>query len=216
MIKPDQYQTYRESLLAGERRDCARIVQNLLEINTDPMEIYIELFQRSLYEVGELWESNRISVATEHIATAITESLMTMLHPRVFATPRKPFRAIISCGANEYHQVGAKIVADTFELYGWRTTFLGANTPSETLLDAVQRQRPSVVGLSLSIYFNLAGFLDLAGELRTSHPDLSLVAGGQAFRHGGRDAIAALGCFLVQDIRDLPRHLHTWERGHAA
>jgi methanogenic corrinoid protein MtbC1 len=216
MIASDQYQRYQDALLAGERQDCARIVQNLLASDTPLVEIYTELFQRSLYEVGKLWEGNRISVAVEHMATAITESLLVLLYPRVFAAPRKPNRAVISCGVNEYHQVGAKIVADTFEMHGWRTTFLGANTPADALLDTVQRERPNLVGLSLSIYFNLPGFLGLARELRKRHPGLILVAGGQAFRHGGHETLPPLGCHLVQDILDLPRRLPEWEKGHAA
>lgn len=39
--------------------------------------MYQDLVQRSLYEVGELWERGHVSVATEHLATAITESLLT-------------------------------------------------------------------------------------------------------------------------------------------
>lgn len=30
----------------------------------------------ALYELGRLWEQNKISVATEHLATAITEEIL--------------------------------------------------------------------------------------------------------------------------------------------
>ena len=38
--------------------------------------IYEKLFKISLYKIGELWEYNKISVATEHLASAIVESIL--------------------------------------------------------------------------------------------------------------------------------------------
>ena len=92
---------------------------------------YNNLFQKSLYRVGELWESNRISVAKEHLATAITEGLLNLVYPKLFEPEqyRKGRTILISCTANEFHQIGGKMVADVCELNGWDSHFLGANTP---------------------------------------------------------------------------------------
>ncbi len=91
--------------------------------------LYMDLFQRSLYAVGELWELNKISVAREHLATAITESLLNLVYPRLFENTPTGKKVVVSCAANELHQIGGKIVADFFELNGWESHFLGANTP---------------------------------------------------------------------------------------
>jgi methanogenic corrinoid protein MtbC1 len=73
MINEATYTGYKKTLLAGDRFNCKDIVQTLLDNKIDIKELYTDLFQRSMYEVGELWENNRISVANEHLATAITE-----------------------------------------------------------------------------------------------------------------------------------------------
>lgn len=42
--------------------------------------LYENIIKKSLYEVGELWESNKITVATEHLASAIVEAILNELY----------------------------------------------------------------------------------------------------------------------------------------
>jgi methanogenic corrinoid protein MtbC1 len=145
-----------------------------------------------MYEIGELWENNRITVANEHLATSVTESLLNLVYPSVFATERIGKKAVISCSANEFHQVGGKIVADIFELNGWDGHFLGANTPAEDMAQFIDDVQPDVVGLSLSIMSNMDYLKRSIEVLRVNFPDMDLLVGGQAFRWGGADVIRQL------------------------
>ena len=179
------YERYLSALLEGERERCAAVVNELHAGHLPLRTLYVDLFQRSLYRVGELWEHNRISVATEHLATAITERLITLVQPQLFSGPRRERSIVVACVADEYHQLGGRMAADLFELHGWRGYFLGANTPHESLLKMIAQRQPALVGLSLSISFNLPSLLAALDALRGSFPDLPVIVGGQAFRWGG-------------------------------
>ncbi len=183
------YQNYFSYLIKGEKNRCKQIVEELSLKNTAVERIYTDLFQRSLYQVGEYWELNRISVATEHMATAITENMMIQLQPRLFATERTGKKAVVACVANEYHQVGAKMIADVFEMNGWDGYFIGANTPTEELIRFLETQQPDMIGLSLSLYFNLQELKTALEQIRNKLPDTPVVVGGQAFRWGGTEII---------------------------
>lgn len=188
MITEELYQSYLTALLKGDYRQCEGIVTQVLDQEMDLVILYTDLFQRSLYEVGELWERNRISVAVEHLATAISERLLAIVYPRVlFRLKRRETarKVVVSCSVNEYHQVGARMVADLMDLNGWNVHFLGANTPVEDLLEMIQKNRPDLLGLSLSIYFNLTNLHKMIQAVRLSYPQLDMIVGGQAFRHGG-------------------------------
>jgi methanogenic corrinoid protein MtbC1 len=189
MIEERLYQDFLKALLAGKRQPCRDMVQALLDAQIELKTLFTDLFQRSMYEVGELWENNQITVANEHLATSITESLLNLAYPALFAVDRCGKKAVISCSANEYHQVGGKMVADIFELNGWDGHFLGANLPHEELARFIQDVEPDVVGLSLSIIGNLDHLTRGIEVLRTDFPNLDLLIGGQAFRWGGIDAI---------------------------
>lgn len=194
MIDECLYQNYFIALLAGKRSECHDIVQNLLDAKIDIKVLYSDLFQRSMYSVGELWENNRITVANEHLATSITESLLNLAYPFVFATERTGRKAVISCSANEFHQVGGKMVADVFELNGWDGHFLGANSPAEDMARFIQDIQPDVIGLSLAILTNIDQLKRSIEVVRADFPRMDLLVGGQAFRWGGIDMIRQYSC----------------------
>jgi methanogenic corrinoid protein MtbC1 len=204
MITQQLYEVYLDHLLSGDRSACAGIVQELLDQNTDIKELYLQLFQRSLYQVGELWERDRISVAREHLATAITEGLMSLFYPRLFTAGRSDKRAVISCAANEYHQVGGKMVADIFEMNGWEGYFLGANTPVDQLVRFVDDTQPELVGLSLSVQANFPALKAGMDAIRAEFPKVDIVFGGQAFQQNGGQTIGDLpGASYIASLSEL-------------
>jgi methanogenic corrinoid protein MtbC1 len=159
-----------------------------------------------MYRVGELWENNRITVANEHLSTSITESLLNLCYPSIFAKERVGKKVVISCAANEFHQIGGKIVADIFELNGWDGYFLGANSPFEDTARFIHEFRPEVVGFSLSILSNLDHLKRGIEAFRSDFPNLDLIIGGQAFRWGGIDTIKQYaGTEYIQSLDDLEK-----------
>ncbi|MFP4474150.1 MAG: B12-binding domain-containing protein [Desulfatibacillaceae bacterium] len=190
MISKELYDDYLNALLAGDRGVCLSHVQSLLDRDEAVGVIYKDLIHRSMYEVGALWERNRIPVSVEHMATAITESLLPLVYPRVFSTPRIGKKAVVSCIANEYHQLGAKIVADSLELLGWDAYFLGANTPARDLLSLIEVKQPDLLGLSVAVYFSVPNLVRAVETVRDAFPELPVFVGGQAFRWGGLESVA--------------------------
>jgi methanogenic corrinoid protein MtbC1 len=183
------YNAYLAALLAGDRAGCTAIVQELNNADIPLKDLYLNLFQRSLYRTGELWEHHKVSVSVEHLATAITERLLTLVEPKIFSGQYRDQSVIVACVADEYHQLGARMVADLFELHGWRGYFLGANTPVQDLLTMIEQKNPALIALSLSIYSNLPALIKALDAVRAKYPDLPVLVGGQAFRWGGTDLL---------------------------
>lgn len=191
VISESTYEQYLAGLLTGDRPCCIDIVQERCSMGAELKDLYLNLFQRSLYQVGELWEQHRISVAVEHLATAITERVMMISQPLVFSGSVRDRSIIVGSVEDEYHQLGGRMVADLAELHGWRGHFLGANTPIEGLLKMIDEQKPDVLGLSLSVYFNLPALLKTLDAVSGSFAGLPVLVGGQAFcsRWGGTTAL---------------------------
>lgn len=212
-LTEENYRRYLAGLLAGDRATCAAIVDGWLEMERPLRELYKGVFQRSLYEVGELWERGRITVADEHLATAMTESMISRVYPVLFKAPHVGRSAVVSCVANEYHQIGGKMVADTFELNGWDSYYLGANTPVGGLLELVKKKSPDVVALSAAVYCGLDTLMNALDALKTNVPNVTVWVGGQAFRWGGTDQLAAFpGVSLVESLADMESRLAAWGR----
>lgn len=207
LAQEDLYRLYVAGLLANDRAQCQKIFEEWLAVAPDLSLLYENLVCRSLYEVGERWEQGHISVATEHLATAISESLLNLTYSRLFATPRNGRVAVVACVANEYHQIGGKMVADIFELHGWRGYFLGANTPLADLKTLLAEKRPDVLALSLALPANLDRLTHAATEVHAAFPALPIVVGGQAFRWLERAQVEHLpGVHCLKNLGEL----ETW------
>ncbi len=185
------YRNYTDQLLAGNKDYCLKIVNKLVQENYSLRDIYEHLFQKSLYEIGALWESNAISVAKEHLTSSITAMIMNSLYPTIFKNEKIGKKAVISCVVNEFHQIGGQMVADIFELYGWHTYFLEANTPSSVLYKLIDETNPDIVGLSVTLSDNISELINISKYISNTYPDLSVIIGGQAFAHIGKESFDA-------------------------
>jgi len=120
---------YIDALLQGDRQSASKMILESAGQGTDIKEIYLNVFQRSQREIGRLWQTNQISVAQEHYCTVATQMVMSQLYPYIFASEKNGRRMVATCVGGELHEIGARMVADFFEIDGWETYFLGANTP---------------------------------------------------------------------------------------
>ncbi len=200
-IPAEIYRGYLSSLLVGDRAACAQVVNQALSQGTPIRRVHLDLFQASLYEVGERWATNQISVATEHLATAVTEGLLNELYSRLPSLERVGKTVLVAGLQPELHQVGGKLVADTFEMHGWDSRYLGANVPADELRRLVRELQPDLVALSLVIYFNLPGLRVAIDELRREFPLLPIVVGGYGLRAGGAEFLEQ--CPGVQCVSSL-------------
>jgi methanogenic corrinoid protein MtbC1 len=196
------------NLLLGNRGNCSLIAREYLSKNPNYIEFYELVIKVSLYEVGRLWETNQIGVVTEHLATAITEGILNENFEELISSKRVKRKVIVTCAENEQHQVGAKMVADTFEMAGWDSYFVGASVPASELFRYIDQINPDLIAISLSIYFNLAKLIRLTEKIRTDYPDLTIIIGGQAFRHLPCEITSKLGnAVLFIDLFQLETYL---------
>jgi methanogenic corrinoid protein MtbC1 len=175
---------YLRSILIGARADSVRIVEEALKNGAGVFDIYAEVFQESLYEVGRLWEDGKISVSVEHRATAITQFVMAGIYSRAMpARPSAPPRqAIVTGVAGELHQIGANMVADVLENAGWNVEFLGTDAPHAGIVDAVRAQNSELLCISATMLSNVPNVVSLIRDLRTHSSKLRVLIGGAAFR----------------------------------
>ncbi len=188
----ETYQAYLASLLAADRQSCFAIFQQCLDSEMPLRDLYVNVVQRSLYEIGDLWMRGEVSLAVEHLATAITESVLGIACPRLFAGKRLGKLALVACVPNDHHRIGGRIVADYFELSNWRSYFLGANTPVSEMLSVMEQRQPDVLVLSATASFNFGAVVAAAAEIREAFPSLPILAGGQAVANAGCECLQRL------------------------
>ncbi len=175
---------YLDAVLAGDRRRAFASVDVARGAGMEHRELYLEVFQPALREVGRLWQENRITVADEHLATAITQAAMARLYDDLFTVGRAEGPLLVAaCADAERHELGLRMICDLLELEGWDTVFLGATTPIESLVEMVAARRPEVVALSASITPHLVRVREAIRALRERLDGEAplVVVGGRVF-----------------------------------
>lgn len=172
------------ALLAGDSRAATDVALGAVARGVPVQDVYVEVLQEALYEVGRLWEANLITVAAEHLATAVAQAVVASLYDYL-PRPEVPRGALVLTGVEgELHQVGGHIVADTLEADGWDVRFLGADVPLAAVLRAVAEHRPRVLGISCTMLDNLPRVARLVAAVREAFgaDAPGILLGGSAFR----------------------------------
>jgi len=121
-----------------------------------------------LRELGDRWESGSASVAQEHFASQVLRGRLLGL-ARGWDRGAGP-RALLACMPGEQHDLGLIVFGLALRERGWRITFLGPDTPLDTLTDTVATLRPDAVVLAATTADRFAPGRDAVGAIARTVP----------------------------------------------
>ena len=177
--------TYLDALRAANAAGAYRVASRALDEGMSLAALYQEVITPAMYELGRLWEKGAITVADEHLATALTHRVLAALRPPAFVnqafegdSPKD--RAMLAAVQGEQHALGLRMAADLLEDAGYQTIYLGADVPTGALLQAIDSLSPTLLGLSATMPESGTALADVVGVVRSEHPGLNLLVGGQA------------------------------------
>jgi DNA-binding transcriptional MerR regulator/methylmalonyl-CoA mutase cobalamin-binding subunit len=99
-----------------------------------------------LYDLGERWKREEITIAQEHFASNMIRGRLASL-ARGWGAGHGP-RAILACPPGELHDLPLMIFGIVLHRSGWRVDYLGANTPIEELVTTAGRIQSDLVVLA--------------------------------------------------------------------
>jgi methanogenic corrinoid protein MtbC1 len=190
---------YVASLLAADAVAAQRLIDGVIAEGLPVRTCYLDVLAPAMHELGELWEQAKISIGDEHLATAITQSVLaTMAHrlPRAGVSPDgERAVAVVGCGPGDLHGLGARMVGDFLQAAGWLVLDLGQAAPASAFADVAARRSARLVAVSTSRAELLDGVHDVRRALDTLEGPPLLAVGGVAYV-GHRERATAVGADL--------------------
>jgi methanogenic corrinoid protein MtbC1 len=175
-----------DALLDGSARGAEDAVRAALASGMAPSAVHVGVVAPAMRAIGELWARDEITVADEHLATAITYRALNVISAAGGAPP-EPTRQRIMLAAleEERHVVGLEMVSDALIGAGFDVMALGADVPLDALLAAIARYAPAVLGLSVTMP---AGprLSDALQRIHAVDPALVVLVGGAGASDGAR------------------------------
>ncbi|WP_437282913.1 cobalamin-dependent protein [Sorangium sp. So ce375] len=175
--------SYLDALLARDRRRAVRTIRDAVDAGAPIKDIYAHVLEPCQHELGRRWQLRQLSIAGEHYCTAITQMILSQLYPLVVSADRSGRRLVATAVDGNLHEIGARFVADYFEMAGWDTFYLGASTPAEHLIQEVVQRRADVLAISAALDDQLASVRQVVTAARRDDRcrDVIVLVGGQPF-----------------------------------
>lgn len=203
-----------DAQLASDRPAALRVVLDEgVRRGISVERLVMDVIRPAQYQIGQLWQMNKISIADEHVATAISQFALAQLYPHAERQADTGKRIFVACIEGELHDMGARMAADLLDLAGHDVTYLGANVPTDHLILKVAAGKPDLVVLSISMTFHLTALREAVRRLRVEvDPELPIAAGGRALAWypelQPRLKLAAFGDDARTLIADVQRFFH--------
>lgn len=176
-------------MLEQERKDLAvnYALALLDEKKITIEELYLEWLSKPLLEFSCQVDDKEVCIWKEHYRTSIIRTIIECTYPyileRLKTVTKIPLKVVVVTPAQEYHEIGALIIANLMALLGLDAAFIGANTPKEEIISAVRAFKPDFVALSVTNPYNLVVTKKITEELKASFPDIRIILGGQALQN---------------------------------
>lgn len=172
-----------------------------------PMDLLLGILQPLLVEIGKLWASGQITVATEHRFSDLVGEILSHVRREFNQVPRpeSPKLLLLTAEGNA-HVLGLKMAEPFFVANGVPTITVTPGLPIEEVLDLLERHQPWAVGFSVA----LASQMDQVHEVaklakQLSGPSRHILVGGPAVRMGLEldPSLGILACRQLSDVLPL-------------
>ena len=203
---------YLAAQLVGDRQGALRLVmEEGIAAGVTVPDLVLQVIQPAQYEIGRLWQENRISVAQEHLATAVSQLVLAHLYPHLPREARRGRTALVATVEGELHDMGARVTADFLEMAGYDVRYLGASVPADHLVAMIEETKPHLLALSTTIPTHLPMVRRTVDRVcEATKGQLPILLGGRAFAQvNGADWKSAnvSTCATVGEMIDLAERM---------
>ena len=138
----------RSVVAAIEQMDYAEAERQLALLATvlKPRELVYRVALPLLQEVGEAWHAGTLSIAQEHMTSALLRNLIGALVP-VYRRASAAGRILFATPSGEKHEFGILLAAMLAVGGGLDSVYLGIDLPAEEIVLAAQKTAPQAVVL---------------------------------------------------------------------
>jgi MerR family transcriptional regulator, light-induced transcriptional regulator len=217
-IKPDNHRDLETAKKAGPQMQTYqfRLVERLFNHDVEgadvvlsevvafssPEDLILDVISPALAQIGDAWETGKINVQTEHLATNFLRERLVMWMMSG-PPPRAINPIVLACAPNEWHEGSLLILGALLRRRRWPVVYMGQSVPLMDLEGFVHDLHPSMIVLVAMTDSTVAELAAWPQWL----PDLALT-GRPVVGYGGRAFVVepelqrqVPGIYLGDDFR---------------
>jgi methanogenic corrinoid protein MtbC1 len=122
--KKSKQQLYKK-LTEGKIDECVKIYEEYTKI-FNSADFFDKILKQVMYDIGEDWASNKISIATEHVASNVAQTLVKIIMDSVSGSANKK-KILICVPVGEEHHLGCDVLETYLSIKGFIINFIDNN-----------------------------------------------------------------------------------------
>ena len=196
--------------------------QNLLYSHkkVETIDFALNLLREGKINVKNLYEDiltpalndMQCDIWSEHLRSSVVRSIVESCYSFVQTEKmekghNKEKKVVIMCPPNEQHELGARMISDFFELEGYDSIFIGANTPKFEFVNSLNNLNPDYLVISVTNPYHLFSTKEIIKNIRKTNENVKILVGGYAFSKDKDRYIEVNADKLISGYEDI-QNLH--------
>ncbi len=184
----------------GDIQESLKIYEEYIKtFNT--VDFFDKILKPVMSKVGSDWESGKISVGTEHVASNIAHTLVKSIMEPVNRRVNKK-KILICVPIGEEHHLGCDVLETYLSMNCFEVFNMCTSVPTESILNFIDDNNPDIVLISITISDNIDPGRRLVRKINKEF-DIPVLVGGLAvqentsLKFGGK----IIGDLSLSDIK---------------
>ena len=169
-----------DTLTNGDRDGTLKIFEYYTQSSTTE-EFFEKILKPVMYEVGDLWAANKLSVAVEHIASNIAHDLVKIVGERTSKLDGRA-KILVCTPPGEEHNLGCNIIESFLQSKKYRVFNLSPNAPTESVISFISNKKLDLILVSITLDDNIKPGQRFVKKLADKF-DIPIMIGGLALEN---------------------------------
>ena len=168
-----------KKLTDGNIEECIKIYKSYVEI-FNIADFFDKILRPVMAKIGKDWKTGKMTIATEHVASNIAQTLVKIIMEQSSGTGNKK-KVMICVPVGEEHHIGCDVLETYLTIKGFKVFNMGTSIPTESIMEFINMKKPNIVLISITIQDNILAGQRLAKKIR-EQSKIPILVGGYAMQ----------------------------------
>jgi 5-methyltetrahydrofolate--homocysteine methyltransferase len=168
-----------EPLIRGEVQTVTEAVRQACHQGENPNVILEQGLMSGMMVVGQRFKKNEMFIPEVLASAKAMNEGLTILKPLLVGIGSKPVgKVVIGTVKGDLHDLGKNIVGMMLEANRLEVIDLGVDVPIEKFVEAVQQEKPDIMGMSALLSTTMPRFGETIQAVRKAKLNVKIIIGG--------------------------------------
>jgi len=196
-----------KKLTEGDLEECVKIYKNYVS-TFNISNFFDKILRPVMIKMGKDWERGKISIATEHVASNVAQTLVKIIINQV-PDSRNKKKVMLCVPMGEEHHIGCDVLETHLTIKGFKVFNMGTSIPTKSIIEFIKIKKPNVVLISITIKDNILAGQRLVKKIR-KQSEIPILIGGHAMQMEDPSKFEGkvIGDVSLEDILKILRKIH--------